>query len=521
MEKPAISYLRFSSQKQRKGGSYERQLEETKSYCEKNGLRLIEQLEDLGVSGWSGANLDGTAALGNFLKQAQAGKFPPKTTLILENLDRLTRQSVLKAVNLLTQILELGIDIVTTQDGAVYTSEEISRNPMQLIVAITFFIRGNEESETKSKRVKSAWKKIRNKIKDGEFAKVTQHPNWLKIQDGKYEIDQAAAKLINKIFQMYLSGQGSHVIAKKLNQEGEKPYTRRSKKFTFSSIERILKNESVIGTCFIVSPPKKNYWPRIISDELWYKVQALRNQNNHYKGTRNDVKKINFVSGLAYCARCGGSMVRYSCKAKGKKYNYLTCSNAKYGEHSLDLVPYEDFEYLFSKGLREHGLLEKLANQLSKPEEPDRTNELQGKLNEIDKRIKFTIDLMIDTMNEALKSKLLELESQKENIENEIKSESMRFKSAIGKSERLNYILENIDIKLNDNEFRFAFREFLRKIIKEIRIGRAKDESGKDFGGFFITTFKHTSDVFTSFVNPNKTISDYDHKFYFGDLIKI
>jgi DNA invertase Pin-like site-specific DNA recombinase len=55
MKNRAISYLRFSSAKQRKGASYARQIEATENYCRDNGLTLIDQLEDKAMSGWKGA----------------------------------------------------------------------------------------------------------------------------------------------------------------------------------------------------------------------------------------------------------------------------------------------------------------------------------------------------------------------------------------------------------------------------------------------------------------------------------
>jgi len=49
-------------------------------------------MRDLGVSAWSGASMEADAALGEFLKAAQEGRVPRKSYLILEKLDRLSRQ---------------------------------------------------------------------------------------------------------------------------------------------------------------------------------------------------------------------------------------------------------------------------------------------------------------------------------------------------------------------------------------------------------------------------------------------
>jgi DNA invertase Pin-like site-specific DNA recombinase len=84
--------------------------------------------------------------------------------------------------------------------------------------AIFYLTRGNEESETKSKRVKQAWQKKRQLINEGKFVKLTQHPNWLKVENNKYVENEEATKLVKRIFEMYTSGIGSHLISKQLNK---------------------------------------------------------------------------------------------------------------------------------------------------------------------------------------------------------------------------------------------------------------------------------------------------------------
>src|SRR5262245_7240578 len=102
MQKLAVSYLRFSSSKQSKGASYERQIQATEDYCKEHCLTLVDHFEDKALSGWKGANLDDTAALGKFLKLVESGKIAKGTTLIVENLDRITRTQLTKAVNIIT-----------------------------------------------------------------------------------------------------------------------------------------------------------------------------------------------------------------------------------------------------------------------------------------------------------------------------------------------------------------------------------------------------------------------------------
>lgn len=473
MKRLAISYKRYSSGKQSKGSSYERQ-QETENYCRNHGLTLIDHLEDLGVSGWTGANLEDTAALGGFLKEAQEGKIPKGTTLILENLNRLTRGKIMKATNLLTSILLLEIDVVTTMDGQRYTSNS---DMGQLLIAVTIMSQANQESENKSKYVKAAWVKKRAAINRGEFVKMTQYPNWLEVQDGaRYVLRKDAAKTVKLIFELYASGKGSHVIAKELNAQGIKPFSRikhNKSTFTFSSIERLLKTESVIGTCDVVDPPKKGYWPPAITEELWYKVQALRQQNNHYKGTRNDVKQVNFLAGIAVCSKCGAKMVRYSCTGKNdQRYHYLTCSAAKYGEHSLDLTPYELIQESFISGIQLNGFLEPFLKAKTDTTIEDKTAELQGKLVELEKTIGRVSDAIVKTDSAALVERLSNLEQERKELRKTLEDEIIRVKGASNANAAYYDLIKNLDKRIKDNDFRMSLRNFLRGAIDKVVIGR-------------------------------------------------
>lgn len=473
MNNSAISYLRFSSSKQKLGASYQRQIEASEKYCKENNLTLIEQFEDTGISGWNEDNLEETAALGKILSLVKIGKITKGTTLIVENLDRITRANINTAVHLITGILDKGIDIVTTMDGKRY---QRNCNSTDLMVAIIYLVRGNDESEIKSIRVKQAWQKKRELINDGKFVKLTQHPNWLKIENRHYVEDQEAANLVRRIFDLYTSGIGGHLIAKQLNKENIVPFSRTGKRFTFSSIERLLKNPAVIGRCEVVSPPKEDYYPRIISDSVWYKTQSMRSENNHYKGTRNDSPKINILSGLIKCRKCMCSLVIYSCKGKNKKrYHYLTCFNAKYGEHKMDLFPYQTIENLFITGIQHNGFLNKFINESKSTFESDNTIELQGKLIEKQIQIERIADAILTTDSKELLKRIKLLELEKSKLVEEIEKETKKLLDNKYKSETYDLLLKNFSDKIDEKEHRLKLRSYLRKLIKHILVQRFED----------------------------------------------
>src|SRR6516164_8579510 len=120
----AYSYVRFSHPDQAKGDSVRRHTEAAAEWCLRNGLRLDESttLRDLGKSAFSGEHRKNPDrhALAAFLKLVEAGKVPRGSYLIIENLDRLTREDERSAPRLWMDILDQGVNIVQLHPETVF-----------------------------------------------------------------------------------------------------------------------------------------------------------------------------------------------------------------------------------------------------------------------------------------------------------------------------------------------------------------------------------------------------------------
>jgi DNA invertase Pin-like site-specific DNA recombinase len=137
MKQPlAISYVRFSTIEQLGGDSIRRQTEATEAYCKKNGLTLTDdyRLKDLGKSAYKGVHRSATGALGQLEKQVEAGKIPKGTVLVVENLDRLSREDIVSAQLLLLNLINKGIEIVALSDNERrYSKANLIENPWELM----------------------------------------------------------------------------------------------------------------------------------------------------------------------------------------------------------------------------------------------------------------------------------------------------------------------------------------------------------------------------------------------------
>ena len=128
--KTAYSYVRFSTPEQAKGDSTRRQVSAAVEYCEKNGLHLDEtlQIADRGISAFRGKNAK-SGGLSRFLDACRSGEVKTGSVLIVESLDRISRDQILPALGVLTEILNLGIVLVTLKDGKTYTAGSVNASP--------------------------------------------------------------------------------------------------------------------------------------------------------------------------------------------------------------------------------------------------------------------------------------------------------------------------------------------------------------------------------------------------------
>jgi len=148
--KKLYSYIRWSTDKLTGNTSLERQTEKAKQYAAIHGLEYV-QILDAGVSAFRGKNTTQGEFYG-FINAVKAVVIPSDSWLYVENLDRLTRQDVMTALNLFISLLKLGLTIVTGMDGKTYTEESVSSNVHDLMMSLFLFSWANEEALTKQKR---------------------------------------------------------------------------------------------------------------------------------------------------------------------------------------------------------------------------------------------------------------------------------------------------------------------------------------------------------------------------------
>lgn len=338
----AYSYIRMSTPEQLKGDSLRRQLARSREYAEGNGLELIESFDDLGVSGFHGLNAE-FGHLARFKHQVESGEIERGSYLIVESMDRLSRDKAFKAFKRLSDIIDSGIILVTLDDAQVYSEETFERESFKLFMALGSMARAHEESRRKSDLSSQNWKGKRKRLVEDGLILTSRVPAWLKADRKKNSIVviPERVKIVHRIFAETCDGYGIYSIANRLNKEGIKPWsTRKNPVWRDSYIKKILVSRTVLGefqphTTFVgedkkrraipEGSPIKGYYPVVISPELFQEAaQATDLRRNNSKGRKGRVY-ANLFTGMLKC-KCTAGM-RYIDKWKrGEKY--LRCSVA-------------------------------------------------------------------------------------------------------------------------------------------------------------------------------------------------
>lgn len=333
----AFSYVRMSTEKQIKGDSLRRQLEWGQQYAAANDLLLDDGLRDIGVSAWKGNNRK-KGALGEFLRMVERGEIPQGSFLLVESLDRLSRTQVMDALDLFTGILRSGITIVTMgPPEQVYTWEGINGDFGQLIITLTVMARAHEESQRKSERIRAAFANKRALSQRG-IRTNSSPPRWIKAAQVSKGVFTYAlndrAPLIAWIFERSAQGVGFDRIAKELNGRGEPTLKPSTGGWFFTSVSNIVENRAAIGEYqphemvdgkrIPRGDPILNYYPKVVTDDLFLRAQKIRHRNR--AGGRGGRYFTNLLDGMAQCAHCRSRMYIINNSPSDKQYTYLVCS---------------------------------------------------------------------------------------------------------------------------------------------------------------------------------------------------
>ncbi|EJG3388075.1 recombinase family protein [Salmonella enterica] len=424
------SYIRFSSTRQADSSSFERQKRTAKEIAEKYGLELVTSYQDLGVSAFKGANSK-TGALSRFMEEI-GRSVPIGSWLVVENLDRLSRQSIIEAQELFLSIIRRGITIVTGMDGKVYSKESVNANPLDLLLSVMMFARANEESQTKRNRTNSsALLKIKAHQQNPQspavaIEEIGKNMWWTDTTSGRVLPHPVYFPVLQKIVQLRQEGHSAGVILDYLNEHHEPPAPTSNKKhgkWSRAMVSRLFNTKALIGVKTVnvdgVEYELRDYYPRVLSDsEFYFLRKNIIKKAWDYSHVKEKVIPLLSGIGVLRCVHCGATMVKQTA-ANGKREQYRYCCDGRKSGRTDCPYPNWGFRAVTLEG----AVLQLLADKIWIAE--DKTNpipEIQVKIDEISRKIDNLINLSAMTgATKELANQITDLNSQREALHEEIR----------------------------------------------------------------------------------------------------
>ena len=426
-------YMRFSSDRQSEQ-SIEGQLRELIAYCVRQEYRIAAVYVDRAISAHT--SMAKRVAFQQMLADSKRATW---NTVLVWKLDRFARNRQDSAA----------ARAVLLKNGCMVESatENISNSPEgRLLESVLEGINEYYSEDLKQKiRRGNRESALKGQALGGSV------PLGYKIEHKKWALDPLTAPLVEEAFGRYAGGETVAAICDDFNARGYR--TSKGAKFNKSSFKNIFRNEKYIGVYKYTDIRQENAVPRIVSDEMWRKVQS-RLKVNEEAPARGKAKVPYLLAGKIFCGHCGAPMVGESGHGKsGRTYNYYTCATSR-RKHTCGKKPVpkdwiEDVVAQDALDVLTDDIIEYVASVAAKQSEEEiqqNTNipAIKQQLRDIDSKVR-NLTKAIESASiapDALVARIAELENQKKGLSAQL-TEEQRSVIPLTK-EMVRYYLESV-----------------------------------------------------------------------------
>ncbi|MBV2150908.1 recombinase family protein [Sphingobium sp. AS12] len=468
----ALLYIRWSSQEQNKGDSHRRQLLLGEKAAKLRGWSIRETLIEDGRSAYHGRNRDVGGKLAEIEERSRLGTLDG-WVLLVEQLDRLSRQQPLQTLNLITSLTGAGVTIFETSTGRKWDNESVRSSWTDLLEA---FIRAGlafDESDKKSKRIKSAWEATRERgaTKEGD-ADPRIMPGWMKVVDGRYSVIDARADWIKSIFRWCIEGVSLMGIARRLNADPKSRWTAGS--WAAPNISQLIKARNVLGEYLPQTKDESGKrvpvgdwtkcYPAIIDEPTWQAAQAaLGRRASASPSSRN--RRINILAGVAVCGACFGPLFLGT---NTKSARRLLCRNRHQnsGCHARTTYHYPNLE----RGVLDHVLYIALPETAGLESQAGVITSLELSLQERVGRLGKLVDSFSRTGSAAMERGILSLEREIAVGQEELARLRRKEKEEVNRPAPTELMKRAAELRgrMNDDDSRSHMNQLLRALVSSI-----------------------------------------------------
>ena len=318
-----VIYARYSSHSQTEQ-SIEGQLKVCYEYAESHNYTVVGEYIDRAQSG----KFDNRAEFQRMISDSEKHTFEG---VLVYQLDRFARNRYDSAINK-AKLKKNGVRVMSAK-------ENISDDASGILIEGVLESMAEYYSVELAQKINrgmslNAEKCLSNGSNPGLGYKVNK--------DRTFSVDEEEAAIVREIYERYASGETKAEIVKDLQRRKVK--TSIGNEFTYNSLSHLLKNKRYIGIYIYKGEEKPGGMPRIMDDDLFYRVQALMNKNKSAPARTRGENEYLLTTKL-FCGHCKEMMVGYGGTGKsGKQYHYYNCKNARKNKCDKKVVGKEYIE---------------------------------------------------------------------------------------------------------------------------------------------------------------------------------
>ncbi|EKL0031214.1 recombinase family protein [Vibrio vulnificus] len=434
-------YIRFSRKTQEDGDSERRQYEYAKKIAQKYNLTINHDLRDRGYSAFKGTHRK-TGKLGRFIQDVDNGIVAKGSILIVESLDRLSREAPFYAQKLFNDLMYKGITVITSSDEAVYNEQEFNKRSEAFYRVYGVMQRAFEESDRKQLNSIGSIKGKIARVEKGEHtSNFTGLPFWITNNQSEYVLN-SLAEPVKLIVNWSLEGVGATEISRRLAEIGIKS-PQGKEIWGITTISNVLKNHSLFGKATMelnytrdgvnIKEPYEfeGIYPSIISEDDFNLINARKKKGHGSRAAYMGKAYLlsAYGKGVAVCAKCGSCLHSQNQKQYSRvdgsvlqSVLRLHCGKHRETKNCSPSIKAKDLE---------NALLDSISREIDK-------SFLEHKPNEVTlEKLRVQIDelkaknvILIDTLTNSddrdtilhIQTKLKENEKRKKSLESDLKS---------------------------------------------------------------------------------------------------
>jgi DNA invertase Pin-like site-specific DNA recombinase len=306
-----VIYARYSTPKQDKKSIKDQALI-CEAEAQRKGIEITATFFDIEESGYNPERPGYTAML-EYIRNNRV-KY-----LLVHHTSRISRDTAELKIRARELKYLYGVEILFVSQGISTENENFE---------LLFSAYGIADEQYIESVRKNTWRGLYGRLLTGKAVMAPRYG--YKLENGELKIDEAQAKVVRKIYELYSRGHGYKYITQLLNKEGI-PAPRGSR-WTHNAVREILINEIYKGVLVwnkaqykkipgfsrrkkIPNPPEQ--WIKIerpdlkiVEPELWEECQRIRESKKKVQKQGKGVAHTTLLGGFIKCAKCGSNFIK-------------------------------------------------------------------------------------------------------------------------------------------------------------------------------------------------------------------